>query len=128
MSGQDNTGCCTLLAQFLDCEDVAQIVGTGASIFLGIWNTQHLGVSHDLNGFLREAFVFVNVCCVFLYFIFRNFAEQLLHQLLLLCQVKIHNEVLLSIHELALAGTQKSFHCFTCDSILQSASIEVNDN
>ena len=75
MSGQYDTGRTAFLAQFLYCEDVAQVISTCASVFTGIRDAQHLACLHLFNGFSWETFFFVGLCCKRLHFFFSKFSE-----------------------------------------------------
>ena len=96
VSGDDDTGGATDLAQLLHCHDVGQHIAACTADRGGEVNAHHAQLAHLLDGLFGEVLFCINLLSQGLDFVFSKLAVHLLHHLLLLGQSKIHRYILLT--------------------------------
>ena len=96
MSGDDDTGGATDLAQLLHCHDVGQHIAACTADRGGEVNAHHAQLAHLLDGLFGEVLFCINLLSQGLDFVFSKLTVHLLHHLLLLGQSKIHRYILLT--------------------------------
>ena len=95
VSGNDNSSGAADLGQLFHAHGIGQDVAAGAAVFLGEVNAHHAQLRHLLDGLHGEALFLIDLLSQRLDLVLGEFPVHLAEHLLLVCQMKIHDSILL---------------------------------
>jgi len=95
VGGNDDSGGAADLSQLLHAHCIGQHIGASAAILLGEVNAHHAQLRHLLDGLHGEALFLIDLLSQRLDLVLGEFPVHLAEHLLLVCQMKIHDSILL---------------------------------